>query len=212
MLHIETVDASTLVLIKRLLSLPILNNFSLVGGTALALHYGHRTSIDIDLFQPGEHFESQMIYQTLQENFPKIKLGNLYPFGVFLEIQQVKTDLIKHPFPLLKNPEEIDGIRMFSLEDLGAMKIAAIAQRGEKKDFVDLYYLCKKFKPLSAIFQDFMKKYALIEAYHIIRSLQYFEEAEISQMPHVLDKSLRWPAIKTFFTKEVNALAHSDRF
>ncbi len=212
MLHLETVDASTLVLIKKLQPLPILKEFSLVGGTALALKFGHRTSIDIDLFQPGEEFQSQIIYQSIQENFNGTKLGNLYTFGVFLTIEDVKTDLIKHPFPLLKNPDEEDGIRMFSLDDIGAMKIAAIAQRGEKKDFVDLFYLCKNFKPLLSIFQDFKKKYSLIETYHIIRSLQYFDEAEVSKMPFMLDKSINWPTIKTFFTKEVNALTKGNKF
>ena len=212
MLHLETVDATTLVLIKKLQALPILKEFSLVGGTALALKFGHRTSIDIDLFQPGEEFQSQIIYQFVLENFKKTKLESSYPFGVFLTIENVKTDLIKHSFPLLKTPEVVDGIRMFSLEDIGAMKIAAIAQRGEKKDFVDLYYLCKNFKPLLSIFQDFKKKYSLIEVYHIIRSLQYFDEAEVSKMPFMLDKSIKWPTIKTFFTKEVNALTKGDKF
>ena len=141
MLHFETVNAQTLDLIKRLQALSALNHFSLVGGTALALKFGHRISIDIDLFQPGEEFKGEIIYKILTENFKPTVLKNIYPFAVFVEIENIKTDLVKHPFTMLKEPNETDGIRMFSLEDIGAMKVATIAQRGEKKDFVDLFWL-----------------------------------------------------------------------
>lgn len=50
MLHLSTVDSTTLELLKKLQSIPILHNTRLVGGTALALQIGHRKSVDLDFF------------------------------------------------------------------------------------------------------------------------------------------------------------------
>ena len=98
---------------------------------------------------------------------------------------------------------------MFSLDDIGAMKIAAISGRAEKKDFYDLYYLCHHHKPLGALMKLFHKKYKTTSLFHIYRSLIFFDEAEESVAPKILTKELKWPAIKKFFAKEVNALIKS---
>lgn len=68
MLQIEAVEPRTLSLLKKLMQLPELERFALVGGTALALKYGHRTSIDIDLFF-HEKFEHSIIIRALSDQF-----------------------------------------------------------------------------------------------------------------------------------------------
>jgi hypothetical protein len=95
---------------------------------------------------------------------------------------------------------------------LQKLKIGAITGRAEKKDFYDLYYLCHHFKSLDNMVESFLKKYKVTSLIHVFRSLQYFEEAEESVAPKILTKELKWPEIKTFFTKEVNKLTRSDRF
>ncbi|MEK6780420.1 MAG: nucleotidyl transferase AbiEii/AbiGii toxin family protein [Bacteroidota bacterium] len=210
MLHTETVRPSTLGLISEINSLSTLADFSLVGGTSLALRFGYRLSIDLDYFSPKDFNPDTLLSIIL--GFNKVRFVSKNDIGLFVFINKIKVDFVKHPFPLISPIETIDGVRMFSLEDISAMKIASISGRAEKKDFYDLYYLCHHFKPLDELIRLFLKKYKVTSLMHIFRSLQYFIEAEDSVAPKTLDKSLRWPIIKSFFTKEVNALVLSDRF
>ena len=68
MLHTKTVEPGTLSLLNELMELPALQPFSLVDGTALALRYGHRSSIDLDLFF-HEKFDQPQIVRNLEEHF-----------------------------------------------------------------------------------------------------------------------------------------------
>ena len=127
--------------------MPALMNFSLVGGTALALKYGHRISVDIDLFSHLP-FVNQEIIQSLETEFGKdlaIQL-NKEKFGVFGFIQNIKVDIIKHPHPLLREPETTEGIRMYHPENIAAMKVNAILGRGKKKDFWDIAELLQHYE------------------------------------------------------------------
>jgi hypothetical protein len=101
-----------------------LNQFNLVGGTALALISGHRKSIDIDLFSTTD-FESEALSQHLSANY---NVDDLHAIknGVFCFIDNIKTDLLAHQYPLIAPVNVQEGIRMVSLEDIGAMKLSAI--------------------------------------------------------------------------------------
>jgi hypothetical protein len=116
-----------------------LNQFSLVGGTALSLKYGHRTSIDIDLFST-EDFEHESIIKAFQNTFGEtfVYRGNYTKWGIFCQIDNVKVDLVYYPHAII-NPVEINSeIRFYNDKDLMAMKIQAILGRGKKKDFWDI--------------------------------------------------------------------------
>jgi len=149
MLHKETVDAGTLDLIKRLMGDTELKDFFLVGGTALSLQIGHRISIDIDLFSEKE-FDTSRLKKYLEDNY-QLSDSKSIKNGVFGFINDIKIDILTHAYPQCRPLEVIEGIRMSSLEDIGAMKLNAIAQSGErKKDFIDMYFLLEQ-RPLLAI-------------------------------------------------------------
>ena len=142
MLHEETVEAGTLALIRRLMADENLADFYLVGGTALSLKLGHRISIDIDLFI-GRDFDSSAISEHLKKVYGMTDEKTVKN-GVFGFIDDVKVDFISHQYPLIKPVELTSGIRMLSLEDIGAMKLSAIVQNGSRiKDFIDVYSLRK---------------------------------------------------------------------
>lgn len=90
-----------------------------------------------------------------------------------------------------------------SLALLGAMKIAAVMDRGTKKDFIDLYFLSKSGISLESCFEYYEKKYKALanNLYSIITSLSYFVDAENSEMPKMIDK-VSWGEVKVFFEKE----------
>jgi hypothetical protein len=128
------------------MQLPELSGFSLVGGTALALKFGHRNSIDLDLFSETD-FDHDALHATLQSAFQRSfsYAGTRSRWGVFCMIEGVKVDIVYFPHKRVQPVEQYDEIRMYGDEDLMAMKVNAILRRGKKKDFWDICELLKQY-------------------------------------------------------------------
>lgn len=196
MLYYSTVEPTTLSLLKRLMQLNELSTCSLVGGTALSLKYGHRKSIDIDLFSV-EALAIDKIINALTQEF---KSDFFYEkqsakFGLFSYIQNVKVDIIHYPHSLLKPIEIIDNIKLYSELDIAAMKINAVLGRGVKKDFFDLVELLKHFD-MEEIIDAYQKKYP--NQHYLIsipNALVYFDDTEESPDPVSLNNTT-WEEVK----------------
>ncbi|MCY7422803.1 MAG: nucleotidyl transferase AbiEii/AbiGii toxin family protein [Chitinophagaceae bacterium] len=204
MLQLSTVQPNALDILKKMMLIPELQDFSLVGGTALALYFGHRLSIDLDLFSTTE-FKNETIVAPLSKNFTGFTYRNTNnPIGLFGYIDDVKVDFVKHHYhPLIERVQEIDGVRMFSVPDLMAMKIAAIMKRGVKKDFWDIAELLKQYTV-----EDFIKFYTQkYPSQQLLVSvpfaLTYFIDAEESEAPVSL-KGQTWNGVKKFIQQKVN--------
>lgn len=144
MLHKETVNALTLELLKRLMADKRLEDFILVGVTALSLQMGHRISVDVDLFI-NRDFESEELREYLERTY-HIETDYLAFATVKGEIEGVQVDCIAHSYPWIRPFVEEEGIRLSSIEDICAMKLNAIAGNGTRiKDFVDVAYLSSLF-------------------------------------------------------------------
>jgi predicted nucleotidyltransferase component of viral defense system len=184
--------------------MPALLNFSLVGGTALALKYGHRISVDIDLFTHLP-FTNQEIVEVLVSEFGNelsIQL-NKEKFGIFGFIQNIKVDIVKHPHLLLKAPEMAEGIRMYHVEDIAAMKVNAILGRGRKKDFWDIAELLQHYS-VEDITGFYKKKFPGQELLiSIPYALTWFEDAEESEDPVSL-KGQTWQSVKKIIQRKVS--------
>jgi predicted nucleotidyltransferase component of viral defense system len=187
------------------MQIPELNDFNLVGGTALALKHGHRKSVDLDLFSTKD-FNNETIAEVLSKNFPSFSYQSINnPIGLFCFIDGVKIDLVRyHKFPLLKEPSNIDGIRILSDEDIIAMKINAILRRAVKKDFWDLSELLNKYS-LSACIDFYHQKYKeQVLLISIPKALTYFDDAEESEAPISLKKQT-WERVKKNIQQKVSA-------
>jgi len=204
MLYTKTVESGTLSLLNKLMEIPSLQKFSLVGGTALALRYGHRSSIDLDLFC-HEKFD-----QTIIESELKIEFSDKFVFesghkniGIFCNIQRIKVDIIYYPHPPIAEVVVEDKIRMYSSADISAMKIQAILGRTRKKDFWDLYELLQHY-PLQQMIDWHKQKYpSQMLAISIPNAISYFVEAEESETP-VSFKGQTWDGIKKGISKKVS--------
>ena len=196
MLHLETVEPHSFSILKQLLEIAELKDFSLVGGTALSLLYGHRVSVDLDLFS-NKPFENKVITDVLKKKFQdKFAMEEKAPrFGIFCYIDNIKIDIVRHPHPLIRPEVMIDGIRMFSTEDIIAMKVQAILGRGKKKDFWDIAELLKHF--LVADFVNFHKeKYTTQNLLITVpQAITYFADAEEGEDPVSL-KEQSWEKVK----------------
>jgi predicted nucleotidyltransferase component of viral defense system len=170
-----------------------LNSFVLVGGTALALQMGNRESIDLDLFSTDD-FSSNEILSSLLNDY-QIIVNNQLTQTLISTINQVKVDFIKFHYPFIRPFVIIENVRMASIEDIAAMKLDAITGRGSKKDFYDLFFLLQHYS-IDELFSFYSEKYPHQTTFHVIRSLSYFEDAEIQPNPIVFDKTITWEIVK----------------
>lgn len=187
------------------MSLEELKPFHLVGGTALALQMGHRLSVDLDLFTV-EPFEKTMLTDLLSLHFQEFIVESEGTSMLITHINQVKVDFVKTAYPVLFPHLEVERVRMLDIRDIAPMKLKAVAQRGSKKDFFDIYFLLHQL-PLQEMLRLFSEKFKQHEVFHIIKSLTFFEDAEHYADPMVFDKSVTWEKVKTQVFKAVQKLS-----
>lgn len=183
----------------------ILQDAYLAGGTACALQIGHRVSLDLDFFTNHE-FKTDFVLDQLGE-LPGFKLDQTEKWTILGRFPKVKFSYFYYRYPLIKQTSQFSKINLASLEDIAAMKIDAISSRGTKRDFIDLYFLAKKFS-LQKMLKFYNKKYGKLSnnIAHIMRSLDYFADAELQKSPKMM-KKVSWEEVKKFFQDQTIKLA-----
>lgn len=184
MLQKEAVSTDILRLIKKLQKDEALGDFVLAGGTALALQFGHRKSDDIDLFTKSE-FDSSSLLEYLEKNY-RFSMNFQADSTLKGSIDGVRVDFIAHNYPYVNDPSEVEGIRIFSTKDIAAMKVNAISGNGTRvKDFIDIYFLLRHFS-FGEIIDFFSRKYSLRNNAHAVKSLTWFEDADLNDWPVII--------------------------
>lgn len=201
----QVLPGNTKAILALLEKSEIVQKAYLAGGTALALQLGHRISYDLDFFTQ-EEFDEQMLLPEIEKisNFQLEKIAWRTILGKF---RDVKFSIFYYKYPLLYAAKKFGMINITDICDIAAMKIAAIASRGTKRDFVDLYFICKETVTLSEAIQLYDKKYENLATteIHIMKSLIFFADAESDEMPKMLKKVV-WEDIKKYFENEVKKL------
>lgn len=202
MLHLRTIYPQTLELLRLLMDQDVFNNYSLAGGTALALQIGHRISVDLDFFGKQE-----LVTEDLFQVFSDLGGYQLLSQGkniLIVNIRDIKVDVINYRYDLLEPTFSIDGLRLYSLADIAAMKLAAITGRGKKRDFFDLFFLLKKYS-LGEILDFYQRKYPDGSVFLVAKSLVYFEDADTDEDPILLEDA-EWEMVKQRIRQEVKNL------
>ena len=192
MLHLKSISPELLELLTQLMHDDVFKHFNLVGGTALALQIGHRISIDIDLFGNCEIDEIAVLDQ-LNACGPVHVLKKSKNI-LICSVQGIKVDIVNYSYPILENTLISDGIRMVGLKDIAAMKMNAIAGRGSKKDFIDVYYLLQYFT-LEVMIDLYLQKYSNGSEFLVRKSLTFFDDAEEEEIPLMME-DISWNRIK----------------
>jgi len=179
----------------------------LAGGSSLALQYGHRISVDFDFFTHTD-FKGQNIVKKLEKTGEFIFQAAAEKNTLLGLFEKVKFSLFLYEYPLIFKPIEYLGILLADPRDIAAMKLAAVMDRGTKKDFIDLFFLNKNGISIEQAFEYYDKKYKSLanNIYSLVKSLSYFEDAEKLEMPRMIEK-INWEEVKGFFRKEVVRLA-----
>lgn len=206
MLQTQTVSPATLGLLKHINGLQGLDHFCLVGGTNLALRYGHRISVDLDFFS-RENFNSNDLVSTIIKNFRHFELIFQKNQTLIFEIEGVRVDFVRYPFDWLYDFEMMESIRFAHVEDIIPMKIQGIENRKSKKDFWDIACLLENFS-IEHMFKIMEKKFPFINSGHLIHSFSNFEEADMQPDPMALN-GWSWELVKERIKKAVLAYTKS---
>lgn len=184
MLHYRTIKPNTLEILKQIMNIAEFDKLNLAGGTSLALQIGHRHSFDLYFFGSID-FEMNKITSYLPFKNMQIVQESKHIFIV--NIDGVKVDFVNFKYPLINNIHFEDNLRLLSLEDIAAMKLSAIAGRGKKRDFIDLYFLLKKYS-LKELIEFYNKKFYDGSESLVLRSLTYFDDADKEDEMHLFAK------------------------
>lgn len=207
MLFRETVEPGLYKLIQKLCAFQDLQDFVLVGGTALSLQIGHRKSIDIDLFT-NTSFDQQALKDILQQEF-NLTVQNSVKNGIFGNIGSVKVDVLSHQYEWIRPFEIKEGIRMASREDIAAMKLNAIVGNGSRlKDFVDIAFLSGNLT-LKSMLECFDAKYPQTNSMIALKSLGWFDDINFEVEIQYIGQPYNWSQIKERIEKMIQSPGHT---
>jgi len=186
-------------------TLPFLDRFYLAGGTGLALHLGHRFSVDLDFFSPAPDAVGPGERSLLRTAFDDPTLSVSYDQdttfvatwrGVGVSFFRLAA------YPVVQELQWLEGVPVATVEEIGAMKLAAIMSRGTRKDYVDLYFILQHV-PIGRLFEVAAVKYARVRTFAVsaVRALAYFADAEATPMPRMIDRTA-WTTMKHFLERQ----------
>jgi len=205
-MHSETLDANSrnnLLILKKGI---LLNDFYLAGGTAVALHLGHRISYDLDFFS-NKSFDGLALGRTLSAlgDYRNKFLDSNNLIGGF---NGTSISFIFYKPEMIGKFHQFEGVNITALDDLIGMKIEAISSRGKKRDFIDLFSMMK-YKNISITDAMFLyrEKYKNFNPsiIHALKSLTYFSDAENDPLPE-MKTPIQWQEVKNFFERELSKM------
>lgn len=178
-----------------------LDGFYLSGGTGLALHLGHRRSVDFDLFRQTDFDPADL--QSRLGGLPGFRIRQAARGTLHLTLHGILVSFLHVPYPLVFPLAQFETLSVADPRDIACMKLNAIATRGSRRDFVDLYIAAKQYG-LAEILRWFEEKFRSTpyNRVHVFKALTYFRDAEAQPMPDML-VPLEWTAVTRFFVSEV---------
>lgn len=205
-IHWDALTPQTQERYRLIAELPFISEFYLGGRTGLALQIGHRLSVDLDFFsdspQSVDASQRKAIINTLKKE-PSFKItwdkdDTLVANWKNVGLSFFRLDL----HPLVMNPATINNIRVAVIEEIGAMKLAAILSRGTRKDYIDLYFILQQ-KNILQLFEIAAQKYPYNAAFPVfaVRALSFFDDAEAEPTPRMIE-NVNWENVKTFLEKQ----------
>ena len=194
MLHTETVAEQTLELLKKLEAENIMANFNLGGDTSLSLYLGHRISVDLDLFTP-ESFNAVQLEEFLADKY-NFRTDFMERNTLKGTINGIKIDCITHSYDYLEKPYTESGIRLYSMEDIIAMKLSAIADNGSRlKDFIDIAFLSTRF-PFNSMLRMYERKFPKSNVIRPFKAITYFDDIDFEENIIMLNGEYDWKLIE----------------
>ena len=172
-------------------------SFYLGGGTALAVYFGHRLSVDLDWFTSNPIDDALLLAESLRRAGLDFMTTQSAPGTLHGTLMGVRVSFLEYRYPLLQSPtiwKEM-SCSLASLDDLACMKLSAVAGRGARKDFCDVYVLGVKYRSLPELIRLYQRKFKMDDISPVLYGLSYFDDAESERMPRML-LNVQWRTIK----------------
>lgn len=203
-MHPETIHPDASACLAALVERGVIKPFYLAGGTGLALHLGHRRSVDLDFFNQRAFGVSTVIAGVRRVG--RFTLDERDAGTLHGRLNDTRVTFLHYPYPLLFRPRVFHGVRIADPRDIGCMKLDAIATRSTKKDFIDLFVLLRTIS-LPNLLRFFERKYRSVDynLAHVLKSLVYFTDARRDPMPEMLTP-FSWDELERTIEREVRAL------
>jgi len=188
-------------------------DFYLAGSAALALYTGHRPVSDLDLMSNANRLtspdrrdllgellalDSATEVETARDGYLSVRVGGTVGVRFFY-----------YPYPLVHPFEDFAGLAVASAADLGLMKLGAIISRGTRRDFVDLYLLCRGL-PLAELLSLAEDKFGHVRDFLLqaLKGLADLSEIEGEPMPR-LSVPLEWSEVEAWLHAQVRELGRA---
>ncbi len=203
--HREVLNSDAERALENLRALGILDSCYLAGGTGLALHFGHRRSHDLDFMSAGPVEPDALIRKM--RSLARLDVVAVAPDTLHTIVAGTKVSFLAYPYPVLFPFAQFLGVKVADPRDIACMKLSAIASRGVRRDFIDLYTVAHQHG-LEQLLAWFAEKYASVNysRTHLLKSLQYFEVADREPLPDLITP-LAWNDVKQFFASAVDRLS-----
>ncbi len=209
-MHEEVLPQRSLDLLDRLeaIASPALAGWILAGGTGLAFRMAHRESEDLDFFRTDDPDIHGLLDPLTRLGDCEILQEEAHTLTLLLDGTKLSFFYVGDPFLFATETHRFFAVA--DLRDIALMKLAAISGRGSRKDFIDLFMILRQPPALADYFEWLPKKYRSrrFSAYHILKSLTWFEDAESEPMPR-MRLPFDWNACKTFFIHEARSIVLS---
>ena len=205
MLSLQTVFPDTLELLKVLMQQPLLKDMRLVGGTSLALQYGHRRSVDLDFFGMTTEDVDELT-DMMRECSKDLVKGSCTKRIKTYFLNGVKVDVVNYDYKWIDDAIEEEGLRLASPKDIAAMKVNAVMGRGAKKDFIDVYFLLQHYS-FDELIKFYLQKYTDGSEYRALLSMSYFADADPQPMTYMYQQ-VDWETIKSEIKRWVELYNH----
>lgn len=206
--HWEALSVGLRDLLVTLGQIELVRPFYLAGGTALALQLGHRISVDLDLFANLDTLDDRLRAGIVEELRKRYTLELLQDsvLGLVLTADGHAASFFSYGYPLLDPPYVLSGVQVAGLRDIGLMKLDAIAGRGTRKDFYDLYHIASHVS-LDDLFASAGLKYPHSPGFgmRVLTALVDFDIADQQDEPLLL-RVVSWEQVKAFFVAEARRL------
>jgi Nucleotidyl transferase AbiEii toxin, Type IV TA system len=202
-MHYEALDEGRRALLPALGEFK--KDFYLAGGTALALHIGHRVSIDFDFFTDKD-FDTEELYGRVQKVFGEVTRTQESQNTLSILVQDaVKISFMKYRYPLLDACVETEHLRLASVIDIGCMKLGAIVSRSELKDYVDLFFVLKNTS-LTALLVKLAEKIPSLDQNLVLKALVSFDDIQTEPIDFIKGKTVSTNEIRDSIIKSVKAV------
>ena len=205
-MHLEVLDQQGQTIFSQLKNF---QHFYLAGGTAAALHIGHRISVDFDLFSDREIPDA--LFDKVKRVFlgrpVKLSVSNQDELTVFIDGR--KLSFLHYPFGLVLGRVAHQGVFLAKLKEIGAMKAYTIGRRGAYKDYVDLYFLLsERHTTFQEIISLAEKKYGdEFNSRLFLEQLVYMDDIQDTDVVLLRKRETRKDRVQHFFEEQIRAIA-----